>query len=92
MASLIFRLIRHWNRRHRYRIHYLHGHHWVDFRRAYWRANPHRGCFVCGCGHPLDLHHVTYARVGHEQFSDVIPLCRAHHDDAHRNRRQNWTA
>jgi hypothetical protein len=66
-----------------YRKCYLPGEHWRTFRGAWWAAHPSARCLTCGRGHPLDLHHLTYARRGHEQFSDVIPLCRADHELAH---------
>jgi hypothetical protein len=83
MTSLI-RLLAHWSRQQKYRRCYLNDTHWVDFRHQWWQKNPHRRCVLCGCGHPLDLHHLTYVRIGHENDSDVVPLCRRHHNEVHR--------
>jgi hypothetical protein len=34
--------------------------------------------------HSGDLHHRNYDRLGHERFDDLIPLCRACHEQLHR--------
>jgi len=44
-------------------------------------------CMVCDRPWTLrtgDLHHRTYARLGHEQHSDLVPLCRICHTELHR--------
>jgi hypothetical protein len=33
-----------------------------------------------GCRAPLDVHHRTYERLGHERMSDLDVVCRRHHD------------
>lgn len=43
-------------------------------------------CVVCGevwSEHHGDLHHRSYARLGHEDFSDLLPLCRSCHEHLH---------
>jgi hypothetical protein len=36
------------------------------------------------CGEPnVDLHHLDYARLGAEEYGDLIPACRVHHDRIH---------
>ena len=36
------------------------------------------------CGRPeVDLHHLDYARLGGEEYGDLIAVCRAHHDRIH---------
>ncbi|HEX3424773.1 MAG TPA: hypothetical protein VHT30_01485 [Acidimicrobiales bacterium] len=63
---------------------YLRSAHWHRFRAAWWAAHPGAVCADCGGGdHPMDLHHVTYQRLGHERFSDVVPLHRACHELRH---------
>ena len=52
---------------------------WMHFaltvkERAGWR------CERCGDEGPLEVHHLTYARIGREHFSDVIALCEDCHD------------
>lgn len=88
VAHLIWRAVRrrrapHYTRRE-YRACYLRSPHWLALRARWWRAHPDATCLHCGCGHPLDLHHITYARVGHERLDDLVPLCRIGHDLAHR--------
>lgn len=36
-------------------------------------------CQVCGERRPLDVHHNTYERLGHEKPRDLIAVCRACH-------------
>jgi hypothetical protein len=66
-----------------YREGYLHGGHWREFRSRWWVAHPDARCEACGCGHPLDLHHVRYGNLGHEGMGDVVALCRQDHDAVH---------
>ncbi len=61
---------------------YLTGDHWSDFRRRYLEGGMPSKCLVCGGKH-VQLHHVTYMRLGREEFGDVIPLCHSHHTDVH---------
>lgn len=48
-------------------------------------AIKHHGgkCAVCGCDGKLDVHHLTYSRLGKEKMSDLQLLCRQHHREAH---------
>lgn len=71
---------------------YMRSPQWFARRRRWlgeWRAR-HNGaptCRVCGRLWSLgsgDLHHATYERLGAELYEDLIPLCRAHHEDLHR--------
>jgi hypothetical protein len=44
-------------------------------------------CLACGGPWSLardDLHHRSYARLGHEAHGDLTPLCRACHREVHR--------
>lgn len=56
---------------------YLKSAHWRRFRKHYKRMRPWR-C-VCGATDDLELHHKTYARLGHERLDDVRPLCPSCH-------------
>src|SRR5574341_2115 len=65
-----------------YREVYLNSPHWQKIKEKF-RG---RGCekkvgwfSVCG-EKPIDVHHKTYERIGNERLSDLIPLCRKHHD------------
>jgi len=43
-------------------------------------------CAVCSRPWRLrddDLHHASYARLGHEADSDLLPMCREHHQALH---------
>src|SRR5262245_32225540 len=42
-------------------------------------------CALCNSDRPLEAHHRTYARVGHESPLDLIPLC----EDCHRRHHGN---
>lgn len=45
-----------------------------------------RKCYLCGVKSPsaqIDIHHNTYARLGRELLSDLIPLCRGCHERHH---------
>jgi hypothetical protein len=42
-----------------------------------------QGCQVCGAKQ-VDLHHRNYKRIGgKEHLSDLVPLCREHHEQVH---------
>ena len=40
-------------------------------------------CGLCGCDGSLDLHHMTYERVGEERPDDLVWLCRNCHSMVH---------
>lgn len=60
---------------------YLQSAHWQDISRAYKASGlPTR----CICGAPeVELHHRTYERLGREELTDLIPLCRLCHAAIH---------
>lgn len=66
---------------------YLASEPWRRFRARYW-ASHERLCSVCGSTRP-GLHHLTYERLGHERFSDVVPLCAADHRALHNAQRRH---
>jgi hypothetical protein len=43
-------------------------------------------CVVCGKSWTLndDLHHASYANLGHEPDADLTPMCRGCHEALHR--------
>ena len=58
---------------------YINSEHWKAFR-AYAFTHYERKCYLCNTHQePIELHHNTYERKGREKLSDVIPLCRKHH-------------
>ena len=44
-------------------------------------------CGYDGLDMPLDVHHLTYERVGNERDSDLIVLCRSCHEMEHKEDR-----
>jgi hypothetical protein len=47
------------------------------FRASWWRTHKGAACVLCGGrNRPMDMHHVTRQRLGHELSTDVVP---AHH-------------
>src|SRR6185369_3222371 len=61
---------------------------WKRFRRDYhtWRISNGKkfGCDKCGASKiRLEVHHLTYERLGEEKFSDVILLCHVCHKSVH---------
>jgi len=67
---------------------YLSSTHWAEFRQKYFLSQRPKTCLVCGDGR-IQLHHVTYERLGQEKLKDVVPLCRKHHEDVHSWLKQN---
>jgi hypothetical protein len=63
---------------------YMQSARWFDFRREWFRYTGFPRCCV-GCLAPynLELHHVTYERLGQERLNDCIPLCTGCHDRFH---------
>jgi 5-methylcytosine-specific restriction endonuclease McrA len=56
----------------------------VEYRAAHGGEYP--TCAVCGAEWSLsggDLHHRSYARLGHEDWRDLMPLCRPDHRALH---------
>jgi hypothetical protein len=61
---------------------YLLTEHWKQFRQyALKRANFR--CQLCNSGSQLNVHHRTYERIGCEDVSDVIVLCKNCHENHH---------
>lgn len=61
---------------------YLWSQHWRTFRARALRAYGER-CGTCGSMTALDVHHLTYVRLGREMLSDVTVLCRRCHGARH---------
>jgi hypothetical protein len=66
-----------------YRPSYLNSEHWEAFRRLYFAKNKPKVCDFCKANKKLDLHHVTYERIGRERLDDVVAICRSCHDEIH---------
>lgn len=61
---------------------YLAGRVWRDTRHHALARAGHR-CQACGSAHRLDVHHRSYARLGHENPDDLRVLCRNCHERVH---------
>jgi hypothetical protein len=73
---------------------YLRTDHWRRFRYEYSRIYKQE-CYLCGAQSGLELHHVTYERLGKELYTDVAYLCSdchtlVHHTSAEGNRARQW--
>jgi hypothetical protein len=56
----------------------------VMYRCKYW-------CEWIGCSdRAVNVHHLTYANVGHEPLTDLIAVCRRHHGNAHYDSTRPW--
>jgi 5-methylcytosine-specific restriction endonuclease McrA len=70
---------------------YLRSEHWMLIREAAkYRAGYQ--CMLCPETRALEVHHRTYARIGHERPSDLVVLCywchRKHHGTLQSNQRR----
>ncbi len=73
-------------RRVKYRA-YLQSAKWRAKREEYFRSHP-RACSRCGTTKGrIDLHHITYERVGNERLEDLEATCRDCHRVIHREMR-----
>ena len=62
---------------------YLRSDHWKRVRAIYKKHFSWK-CYICKSSYRLELHHRQYNRVGSERPFDLVPLCRQHHEEAHR--------
>lgn len=60
---------------------YINSPEWRAKKREFWNSDRPRICYVCGTSNNLELHHLTYERFGQERLEDLVPLCRAHHQE-----------
>jgi 5-methylcytosine-specific restriction endonuclease McrA len=60
---------------------------WAELRRLVLIRDNHR-CIACGRTSDLEVHHLTYARMGREPLSDLITLCHPCHEAFDRERRE----
>jgi hypothetical protein len=63
-------------------LEYLKSEHWQETRARFRASRLQQGCYVCGDPR-VDLHHKTYKRLGNERLTDLLPLCRRHHEATH---------
>ncbi len=61
---------------------YLNSNYWKDLKEKYRRSNFPKCCLACQKKEFI-LHHRSYARIGREYLTDLIPLCRDCHEIIH---------
>ncbi len=65
---------------------------WLDRKEKYYSTHSKK-CYVCESTIGIVLHHKSYKRLGREEDSDLVPLCKEHHDSVHawakRGKRKN---
>lgn len=61
---------------------YLRSYKWKKFRQLALE-HAHHKCSKCGTTYKLEVHHLTYDRLGHEKLHDVAVLCMVCHERAH---------
>src|SRR5215475_4384058 len=81
-------MIEHTWRRSQYHA-YLCSPAWQWLRRSTLRRDRYR-CQRCGRRRGLAVHHLTYARVGHESLGDLTTLCQSCHAQAHGRHWWTW--
>jgi len=73
-------------------VDYLASPHWLDVKQRWKAGNLFKGwvCHTFGCDsrEGLSLHHWTYERIGREELSDLILVCRDCHSHIHRLERR----
>jgi hypothetical protein len=62
---------------------YLSSRHWLNLREHYFKARDTEKACVCGELFEVALHHLTYERIGHEELTDLRPLCKRCHSLVH---------
>ena len=87
VAWLWLRLPRLTPRQWWYRYWYLRSPHWRETRLRKLRAVGFK-CEKCEAGGRLDIHHLTYTRIGREKLSDLQVLCRKCHKAEHQKRKE----
>ncbi len=61
---------------------YIRSPEWYEVRSRYRASKLPQTCKACG-ETKVELHHKTYKRLGRERLTDLVPLCRKHHQQAH---------
>lgn len=68
-------------------ISYLESHAWNVIRTRRLETDNFK-CQICGNKFNLQVHHLTYARLGCENLEDLQTLCDEHHSRAHLNEKE----
>lgn len=70
---------------------YLNSDIWQNFRKRYFKSRRRKHCMCCRTPNfEVELHHLTYDRLGKERLADVVPLCREHHEAVHEILKQQY--
>jgi 5-methylcytosine-specific restriction endonuclease McrA len=70
---------------------YLSSPRWARRKAAYFKTRAPK-CKACKSWEQVDLHHLTYANLGHERDGDLMALCRTCHEAVHELHAQNPNA
>ena len=62
--------------------HYLRSKHWRSIRARALKRDSRR-CQTCRRTRRLEVHHLTYERLGEERLEDLVTLCQRCHSTAH---------
>lgn len=62
---------------------YMASHEWADVKRRYRASLRPQDCGLCGTDEDLQIHHLTYERVGEEELADLVALCQPCHSMLH---------
>jgi len=62
---------------------YMRSAEWRHFRLRYFASGMPTSCLACQSSERITLHHITYARLKRERFTDVVPLCWDCHKKLH---------
>lgn len=70
---------------------YLRSSHWHEYRKQQYRRAGYK-CENCkATNEPLQVHHLTYERLGCEEKGDTVVLCQGCHREAHgKSRIMSW--
>jgi hypothetical protein len=68
---------------------YIRSQAWWHKKEQYRASGLPQDCAVCLVPN-VDLHHKTYARLGDERLTDLVPLCGLHHDELHERGLDFW--
>ena len=63
---------------------YIESEEWKAVRRKRMSIDGYQ-CQMCGTAKNLEVHHLTYERLGHEDMDDLITLCHKCHEKVHKN-------
>jgi len=62
---------------------YLKSPEWANVKRRYRASLRPQDCGLCGTGENIQIHHLTYERVGQEELADLVALCGDCHSMLH---------